>query len=1087
MFPTAGYFRSTNCPFFVHGLCHRPYCHFRHSKPGLKTSKGKPSPLKTNNAGHHNAHKKKESSEHNSEGPSENENKLAVSQAKTGDTQSPCDENKHKTNALVIKSILKRPTDEDKEGSTSGNSVNCADARSTEGRSSVAKGNRTDEFDGDDCDEPVTSLTDEEKQIIGFISQPSRGNDFSGDKSSGANKIHVTPSLEDACGNTLNSNRDLLISTLAKGEGVKDIDTSVVRNVPDVGNKEDATRDEETNEKKLDFQPVEVDCSAREDPIVTCCDAMEITEEKLSKDSGQECAGQTNDDHANNEEVDRPLPKKRKSVQLKTAMMDQKSKKRKSQQLLCVTDCSSTNVGATSEKEGSKFNKLVGNKDALKGESTLNKFLESSSKLWDKDNDPSVTINDVTDKEAGTFSPLKKQSFGQNCDAGSLKSPDKDSGAKKKVNIAEAEINFFGSAKKATSKSKKKEKDKSKEKILSAKSTKANNLETRGKAKLKDLRGKFVKGITILGSNDRDAFSSACKYSEPSFEEDSHLKRIWDDFEPKTDSGEVEADPMLTTRNQTVGISVKKESQTPVTDVEKKPLLVNALGLGKKQRIAHTANHLPRRLSSNVQPIRRYPKTLAATLKKDESVTSTSVESSVNNSLSYKPAKQRIAHVAKTRAPSGSLPRPRIPLEYGSKVPQNQRQRYLDRIIDEYLRLCPTQKEAFEKALEEEKALYERSTRRQVYLNLCVNAIKKLRDMKPEDIAAFSPPKSETEGQVAVTKTLLPSGAVVISSKSPVKQAQTVMTASGDLTEEVMYDFFLKYLMTEEDLVDNGYPRSCPNSPGKAVFKMKKEQPSRDPTRRTCQRCGKPFVVLDDGEYVTKEECTYHAGRLFRKRGEQITSYSCCQGDAGSPGCCVGKVHVSDKMYDTDGFMTTIVSPLADQRKKIFAMDCEMSYTTAGLELTRISVVNWNLEVVYDTFVMPERTIVDYNTRFSGVTEESLRGVTTTIREVQAVLLSMIHKDTVLVGHSLESDLKATKLIHSKVVDTSVVFPHRLGAPYKRALRNLMADHLKKIIQDSVDGHDSFEDAKACLELMRWKVKEDMKKTRHKSPRLSLG
>lgn len=181
--------------------------------------------------------------------------------------------------------------------------------------------------------------------------------------------------------------------------------------------------------------------------------------------------------------------------------------------------------------------------------------------------------------------------------------------------------------------------------------------------------------------------------------------------------------------------------------------------------------------------------------------------------------------------------------------------------------------------------------------------------------------------------------------------------------------------------------------------------------------------------------------------------------------------------------MTTIVSPLAEKRKKIFSMDCEMCYTTSGLELTRITVINWNLEQVYDTFVIPERTIVDYNTRFSGVTEESLRGVTTTIHEVQAVLLSMIHKDTILVGHSLESDLKATKIIHSKVVDTSVVFPHRLGPPYKRALRNLMAEHLKKIIQDSVDGHDSHEDASACLELMRWKVKEDMKKTsRHKSP-----
>ena len=39
----------------------------------------------------------------------------------------------------------------------------------------------------------------------------------------------------------------------------------------------------------------------------------------------------------------------------------------------------------------------------------------------------------------------------------------------------------------------------------------------------------------------------------------------------------------------------------------------------------------------------------------------------------------------------------------------------------------------------------------------------------------------------------------------------------------------------------------------------------------------------------------------------------------------------------------------------------------------------------------------------------------------------------------------------------------------------------------SVDGHDSHEDAAACLELMRWKVKEDMKKTtRHRPPRHSL-
>lgn len=72
-------------------------------------------------------------------------------------------------------------------------------------------------------------------------------------------------------------------------------------------------------------------------------------------------------------------------------------------------------------------------------------------------------------------------------------------------------------------------------------------------------------------------------------------------------------------------------------------------------------------------------------------------ESSVNSAVSYKPAKQRVAHVVKNKTPVGSLPRPRIPVEYGAKVPQSQRQKYLDRIVDEYLRICSTEKEAFEK------------------------------------------------------------------------------------------------------------------------------------------------------------------------------------------------------------------------------------------------------------------------------------------------------------------------------------------------------------------------------------------------------
>ena len=73
--------------------------------------------------------------------------------------------------------------------------------------------------------------------------------------------------------------------------------------------------------------------------------------------------------------------------------------------------------------------------------------------------------------------------------------------------------------------------------------------------------------------------------------------------------------------------------------------------------------------------------------------------------------------------------------------------------------------------------------------------------------------------------------------------------------------------------------------------------------------------------------------------------------------------------------------------------------------------------------------------------------VTTKLRDAQAVLLCKFSSETILIGHSLESDLKVLKLVHSKVVDTSVVFPHKLGPPLKRALRTLAAEHLKRIIQ----------------------------------------
>ncbi|KAJ4910580.1 Small RNA degrading nuclease 1 [Raphanus sativus] len=151
----------------------------------------------------------------------------------------------------------------------------------------------------------------------------------------------------------------------------------------------------------------------------------------------------------------------------------------------------------------------------------------------------------------------------------------------------------------------------------------------------------------------------------------------------------------------------------------------------------------------------------------------------------------------------------------------------------------------------------------------------------------------------------------------------------------------------------------------------------------------------------------------------------------------------------------------------MMAVDCEMVLCEDGTEgLVRVGAVDRHGKVILDQFVKPDKPIVDYRTAITGVTALDIENVTVSVSDIQKELQPYLSNGFILVGHSLNKDMKVLKIDHPKVIDTSLVFIFSNARNSRKpSLNDLFKAIFGKEVRKEGVSHNCVHDAAASIDI----------------------